>query len=663
MPKVFTINTNNFSYSGQLLTVSHFGIIQTGFGRPINFESDFAYMNGGNIRWPGGNLAEVQTDVYGLDIPGIFDGTQMWTPDPDRHRSDLTEMFSAANSSDVGFTMIIPTARYAQNIEIGKLHLGQLLSDILDGVYGPIPKEFTLEIGNEYYAQAEFQNNVSLYGEIANEFVGVISEFVDSNPGELADTLQVSIQLGRSQEEDELIRAEIDPGNISNIDILVAHQLPYRFEAVDAEQYSFETGGETRTLARPELIRLQLALWQAKLDAEGDAGKQLQYNLSGWSMGTGNQVNQIDLRFQDIGARQASGVLELFATHVGIGASATDLWGVNVRNRNSFSHQVEGESFFSAGGEVFRLMAESLKGSRLIDGYQKNDRSDPFSVYSFRDLDTVTIFVAANDIPDTGYELDLKIDGFGSNFSATVNRLGNTNSMDTILDASDPALRLFDTPTLSSLPGNVAGDVLNINLTQDYEIFRIIIEHDNPERAVVDFFDFSTADEVIGGSNDDILLATLGKNLFVGSSGNDLLIGGVEGDFLQGGSGDDILIGDISQKFYSNDILQPGLGNDFLTGGGGKDTFVFRPNEGINTIAELDFSTILSGQAVAIGVDFEIAQDHLFFIGFDYASFSEALENINDGAAGFAVFYDQGTEINFFGLTTAEIQSMEGLFI
>jgi Ca2+-binding RTX toxin-like protein len=61
--------------------------------------------------------------------------------------------------------------------------------------------------------------------------------------------------------------------------------------------------------------------------------------------------------------------------------------------------------------------------------------------------------------------------------------------------------------------------------------------------------------------------------LAFGLNGKDTITGSSYNDVLSGGVNDDKLIG--------------GLGDDTLTGGGGSDTFVFRANEGHDTITDM----------------------------------------------------------------------------
>ena len=91
-----------------------------------------------------------------------------------------------------------------------------------------------------------------------------------------------------------------------------------------------------------------------------------------------------------------------------------------------------------------------------------------------------------------------------------------------------------------------------------------------------------------GGKGKDTLNGGAGKDSLVGGADNDKLLGNAGNDTLSGGDGADTLSGGAgNDKLYGgkgNDSLWGGAGNDSLWGGAGKDVFVYKPNEGTDTI-------------------------------------------------------------------------------
>ena len=93
----------------------------------------------------------------------------------------------------------------------------------------------------------------------------------------------------------------------------------------------------------------------------------------------------------------------------------------------------------------------------------------------------------------------------------------------------------------------------------------------------------SSANSIIGGAGNDSLNGSSGADTLDGGAGSDTLVGASGNDSLFGGAGADILKGGAG-----NDSLWGGAGDDTLYGGDGSDTFIYRANEGKDTI--MDFS-------------------------------------------------------------------------
>jgi len=101
-------------------------------------------------------------------------------------------------------------------------------------------------------------------------------------------------------------------------------------------------------------------------------------------------------------------------------------------------------------------------------------------------------------------------------------------------------------------------------------------------------------DLIAGGEGDDLLLGNKGKDELFGGAGNDLIGGGKGADILIGNAGDDILIG-------RND-------GDFLMGDAGEDKFILR--------ADADTWTTNAALADRIA-DFTLGQDSIKIAYFD----------------------------------------------
>ncbi len=81
------------------------------------------------------------------------------------------------------------------------------------------------------------------------------------------------------------------------------------------------------------------------------------------------------------------------------------------------------------------------------------------------------------------------------------------------------------------------------------------------------------AEEVLGGTADDVLIAAAGAEPYVvsGSAGNDLIIGGAGNDSLAGDGGDDTIRGQAGNDRLDGDSFDDAGGDDVLAGGTGRD--------------------------------------------------------------------------------------------
>ena len=95
-------------------------------------------------------------------------------------------------------------------------------------------------------------------------------------------------------------------------------------------------------------------------------------------------------------------------------------------------------------------------------------------------------------------------------------------------------------------------------------------------------------DSIKSSGTDSTLDGGMGNDTIAGSAGADTLLGGMGNDILWGGKGNDSLDGGMG-----NDSLWGGAGNDTLTGDMGNDTFIYRPNEGTDTITDFTAGDML----------------------------------------------------------------------
>ena len=133
-------------------------------------------------------------------------------------------------------------------------------------------------------------------------------------------------------------------------------------------------------------------------------------------------------------------------------------------------------------------------------------------------------------------------------------------------------------------------------------------------------------DSLYGGDDNDVLYGNAGNDYLNGGKGNDLLSGGKGKDYLYGGSG--------------NDSLWGGKGNDKLYGGSGDDIFIYKPNEGTDTIYDYEADDML-----------QIVDTKGEAVGYDSATFKSGKLTLEVIGGGKVVFdgVSKGDKINING--------------
>ncbi|MGC9419631.1 MAG: calcium-binding protein [Rhodovulum sp.] len=534
----------------ETVTSDQFGGIQTGYSGFAQFDEQFVELGLSSLRWPGGTLSETAPDVYGLDIPGLFDGTQLYNPNPDRDRPDLADTLAYCVQGDLSFSMILPTARYAQDIAQGEADLAAFLADLLSGAHGALPADFTLEIGNEYMGLAPFADDPALYGEIADRFIAVITDALDDPQiNRIGADLSIAVQMGHTASDDAAIRAQIAPENLARIDSLVAHALPFNFNAIDRVEddpnADAQDYGETLWQNRQDY----LDDWGQAITAAGGDGDAVELFMSAMNVGNAVQdVGDVNLNYQDYGLSAAGAYLELFATYQSIGMDAAAIWGIAGKQYNAVSYEGTDGMVLDPGGALLKLMAENIAGMDLIDGFQSNTRDDLAMAYGWENAAEAVIFVAANDISADGLGITLDLGLLDQASMLEAVRLTAVLAEDTPPDAAGLELMVYEEAHLESFTPQVAGDDLTFTLGTDYEVVMLRLAKTAPPPAPT---------PVEGGAARDVISGTADADVLIGHGGNDKLIGDAGDDVLDGGTG--------------NDVLRAGLGEDRIDGGDGAD--------------------------------------------------------------------------------------------
>ncbi|MEM1385998.1 MAG: calcium-binding protein [Pseudomonadota bacterium] len=585
MPSSVSIAATGGSGSSEVIGRDWFGAVQTGFHHFSGFDAAARAFDIGLLRWPGGTLAETRPEVYGLEHEGLFDATDLWKHNPDRTRPDLADSLDYAVEHDLHFSMVVPTARYVGAIDQGEAHLSDFLDDLFTGKYGALPREFTLELGNEYYALPEFRDDAAAYGEIAARFAEVIGESSALYlTAEERAHINVAVQMGDSAQENADILAQFSPEALSVTDSVVFHSLPISLRNLNKDQF-------------PDLDRYEMAdaffmEWKDAIEAAGGTADPDLF-MSAWTVGgSTNNPDNIDLVWHDYGLRAASVVLESVAGYASIGVDAAAIWGVDVHNLNSVTKIEGGDLYLSHSGEMFRMLADALPGSQLLHDFTPSSRDDAVMSYAFGDSETITSYIAINTLQASNTSVALDFGPFHNI------RLMSAELLSTRLDPSfngaieDAEARLYEIPVLTQLTDLFTPDGIVLDFAKSFEVAEVQV---------------ALSDSMSGSPDPDWISGTLSSDRIHGLAGDDMLISGGGFDLIVGGEGDDRAFGGNGRdRLYGeagNDTLHGGLGDDLLNGGAGTDTLVGGPG------ADRFQYNVVGDQSVIR--DFELGRDEI----------------------------------------------------
>ena len=158
------------------------------------------------------------------------------------------------------------------------------------------------------------------------------------------------------------------------------------------------------------------------------------------------------------------------------------------------------------------------------------------------------------------------------NFSSNLTVAGNTGGFKFSVESGDYSGKILTGSARADIIG-VAGANLTVNTGAGNDSIKSM---------------GGTNMTVNAGAGSDTIAGSAGADVLDGGAGNDVLYGGSGNDSLLGSAGNDSLVGAAGA-----DTLWGGAGNDTLTGGAGSDTFIYKPNEGSDTISDFASNDML----------------------------------------------------------------------
>lgn len=451
------------------VSTSHFGAVYTTFHGLSAFDAQREALGVSDVRWPGGRRGETTRDVN--DVDGDGDRTEylydlahddvLLVP-----KKGLSDLFSYAQGEGAEVTLFLPSLRYLGRPGDAARDARAFAERLSNGDFGDVPK-LTIELGSETLNGS--QARAAAYGAVANAQMGALRSALDESLD-----VDIAVQIGRSAAEDRTIRSAFTRENLAEIDALVAHHLPINIRnhnrTLDDGQSRFSRTSEFASD------------WEAGVRAAGGPG-DLDLLITAWTVGPSSRTSLSELAWQDIGARQGRTTLDTFAQLIGAGADAMHVWGVDARsNPNAFSQPSEGGVALTHGGAVFAMMAESLPGMSLHEGYQQpwtatGAPEEPVWVYAFEDADKYILFVAANEIeaPET---IVLRLSSVDEGRAVEVLSVSTELSETTPKWATGHAERLYEEPRLGQSRVIVEGNRFEFTVGDAFDVHRLTVWKD-----------------------------------------------------------------------------------------------------------------------------------------------------------------------------------------
>ncbi len=522
-----------------------------------------------HIRWPAGIIAEdrIEANGYAFDIstPTLVDN---WPKSNGFPREGLAEMFAYANEENASFAMIVPTGRYVDVMSADPAaarawiasDVAAFTARLFSGDFGPIPPDFILEIGAEYYSTdvwATLADNPNAEGIFAEVFAELVAAFRDAEAAHGSDVYSLAVQAARFQSWDDTAvtqDGELDDayaflaayeaiGVESAIDALIWHRYVYTFEQT-AHHLTPEAGEHTLTD--------HLALWEAELV------RPLDLVLS-WAAPDIDRNGEYPTDpFFDFGPRAAHSTLQMFSELVEAGADYATLYGIDSQWTGAVSTGTTNANVYSVSfhGEVYGMMAESLVGLTSTDAFHENlvltDQqnaaipTDHVNVFGFSDgVGREVTFAAVWDLASAEVELRFAAPAVASDYVAVTHLVPDS------FDSDAGGVRVVANASINLDGSVIVGDV------GDYEVVRVVhssaldlLETDQTilsqmtGRGLVALSDTEDVFSFDQDLSNRVINAHDGDDLITGSSMSDIILGGSGSDMLSGGEGGDFLVGD-----------------------------------------------------------------------------------------------------------------------
>lgn len=487
----------------RLIDSSLLGHRYTGFRSFNQFQDQVTELSNGLIGWPGGYLAEDRDDIFGLEYAetGLANPVTSFRP--------IDDILAFAVENGHGLAVTLPTMHWYEDLDGLRVQTRLFMEKLLGGDFGPLPGNFILEIGSEYYGHAPHLGMTAdelapIYGQISSV---MIEEIVAAreNPEINIEGVDVGIgvQGGRSGECSCRIAEAMTPETIAEIDYVVLSRLPTNFSGVDwgmpayTELKAFwdeaiaEAGGEppdillaSFNVASPTRSEA-LAAYEATLAEAGSTADVTDQELAERSDTDFEQFWQDRIERFDLGIDQPRVLMEIFAEFHAIGMSAGISFGTDQFHPGRISYTDDtGQPVSFIGMDFLHMLYDSVDGTTMLDVSLENTAADAQNVYAFQGEHHTTLFVMGRAEPA---DVALEIEGLTTDFTKVyVDTLTPEIPADWMdrydipdnpaIDESPEAETYAEGVEGTQVP-EIAGSILTVSLTAPGQIVRIVLTH------------------------------------------------------------------------------------------------------------------------------------------------------------------------------------------
>jgi len=386
------LGEENFLNPTEVADEAAFGAEFLGWEFFQNFEARHDEVDFHHVRWPGGIPVEDGINTAGSENRSratVFDLTSdnfvLWDRNTGAPREGIREMLEFSVENDVTLAVVVPTARYVEiireegqeaGIEAARADIRDFTERLVSGEFGELPSRVSLEIGSEYYSTDVWKHYTTddngipyatMPDDLASNFGDVFAAMTDeiddirNDPSlnTIDANVEIHVQLGRQGSnpnpnvgnvEDNLdfIESLLDVGALDAVDSLIYHRYVANFDNID-RGIDIYSGGN--------ILSDTMQLWE---DAAG--GQEFDLTVGYLSPAAQSTDNP------EFNAPGLTNILQFNSMLLANGMDTAIIFALGHSSEGSLGWR----SDVLLGGRLYELMAESIPGTYVVDGYQDN---------------------------------------------------------------------------------------------------------------------------------------------------------------------------------------------------------------------------------------------------------------------------------------------------